>query len=579
MPAFGWTGQGLEVDLTATAWRKVALPEEVYRRCLGGRGLAVNLIAQEMDAAGDPLSPQAPLLFAAGPLVGTRTPTSGRHAVAAKSPLTGTIFDANSGGRFGAELKRAGFDYILLRGRAASPVALTIRDGEIKIESAAALWGLNTSETLAHFKAFSSACCVGRAAENGVLYAGILNDGHSLAGRGGLGTVMAGKNLKAIAVSGSGKVAVADAARFKESLQEISRLIIASPVASQGLSVYGTPALVNLINYMRIMPTANFRDSIFREAEGLSGETIADNYAIQRVPCRACPIGCKHAEQHSRAPLPEYETIAMLGPDLENASLETVITANRLCNEYGLDTITLGATLACYSELEGRKLDREELLSLIRQIGEGEGIGKELGQGSRVFAAKRGRAEASMTVKGLEIPGYDPRGALGMALGYATSNRGGCHLRAYMIGPEIFGKPKLIDRLSWSGKANLVALFQNFFAAVDSLVVCKFVTFSVGEEELADALSAVTGVAFSTEDLLKAGERCWNAERLFNLAAGFDTKDDKLPERFFREATPAGLKPLAKAQFQQVLQDYYSVRGWDQQGRPTPDKLADLGLN
>ncbi|NIM06125.1 MAG: aldehyde ferredoxin oxidoreductase [Armatimonadetes bacterium] len=578
MALFGWTGKGLEVDLTNSEWKRTTLSEEACRHFLGGRGLAVNLISEEMDPQADPLAAEASLVFAAGPLTGTRTPTSGRHAVAAKSPLTGTIFDANSGGRFGTELKRAGLDYILLRGRAPSPVVLTIRDEEIEIEPAEDLWGLNCTDTLAKMNNFASACCIGRAAENGALLAGIMNDGHSLAGRGGLGAVMANKNLKAIAISGSGKPRIANIERFDGALEEINRLIVASPVASKGLSNYGTPALVNLINYMRIMPTANFRDSFFKQAEDLSGETIADTYARYRAPCHACPIGCKHSEKGSRLPLPEYETIAMLGPDCSNPSLETVVEANRLCNDYGLDTISVGATLACYSEEEGRTLSKEEILSLIRQIGEGEGLGAELGKGSLQFSGRHNRDDLSMSVKGLELPGYDPRGALGMALGYATSNRGGCHLRAYMIGPEIFGKPKLIDRLSWSGKAGLVAIFQNFFAAVDSLVVCKFLTFSVGEEELADALSAATGIAFSTEDLLKVGERIWNAERLFNLGAGLDSEDDTLPQRFFSESTEAGLKPLQKDEFANALRQYYACRGWDEEGQPSTEKLTELGL-
>jgi len=255
-----------------------------------------------------------------------------------------------------------------------------------------------------------------------------------------------------------------------------------------------------------------------------------------------------------------------------------VMKANDLCNNYGLDTITAGATLACYSEIEGRDLAPQEMLDLIRQMGENEGLGAELAQGSMRYAASRGRPELSMSVKGLEIPGYDPRGVLGLALGYATSNRGGCHLRAYMIGPEIFGKPKLIDRTSWIGKSGLVRVFQDIFAAVDCLVVCKFALFSVGEEEFANILSAVTGMEFASEDLIRVGERIWNAERLFNIEAGFGARDDALPERFFTKGNGRAASPIDREEFQHALAEYYMFRGWDREGIPTPAKLAALGL-
>ena len=583
----GWMGKGLEVDLTAQRWELVDLDPDLLRSYLGGRGIGVKLVRDRMSPSANPLAmnrsgsgldPSGVLVFAAGPLTGTRTPTSGRHAVVSKSPLTGTMFDANAGGRFGAELKFAGLDYIAVTGRADRPVFLAIKDDQVSLEDASHLWGRNCYEVLEQLSEFKSVSCIGRAGEKGVLFASIMNDGHAAAARGGLGAVMGSKNLKAIAISGSHRPSIADPDLFRHRLTDITRLLVASPVSSKGLAEYGTPVLVNLINYMKVMPTGNFRESIFEQAEDLSGETIADTFSVRRIACHACPIACKRKDKESGRQIPEYETLAMLGPDCSNSDLETVVAANNLCNDYGMDTITAGATLACYSEIAGRNLSPEEMLDLIRQIGENQGTGAELAQGSMRYAISQGRAELSMSVKGLELPGYDPRGVLGLALGYATSNRGGCHLRAYMIGPEIFGKPKLIDRTSWSGKSGLVRVFQDIFTAVDCLVVCKFALFSVGEEEWANILSAVTGVEFVSEDIIRVGERIWNMERLFNIEAGFGAQDDALPERFFTEGNGRSAPPIDRQEFQHVLAEYYMFRGWDREGVPTPAKLAGLGL-
>jgi aldehyde:ferredoxin oxidoreductase len=529
-----------------------------------------------VSAGAAALSPDNLLVFAPGPLTGTRTSTSGRHAVVSKSPLTGTIFDCNAGGDFGVAMKSAGLDYIAIAGRAPSPVVLAIDGERVALEPAKGLWGANRSQVLEALSGRGSVACIGKAGERNTLIAAIMHGRGSAAGRGGLGAVMGSKLLKAIVVRGDRKPAVADEAAFTRRIADLSRLLIASTVASKGLAQYGTSSLVNLINYMRIIPTANFRRAYFAPAEAVSGETIAETYKSRRAPCAGCPVGCKR-ESGGRQ-VPEYETLAMFGPNNENADLEIIFEANRLCNEYGLDTISAGAAIACYAELEGRALGGQEMLELVRQMGQGEGVGAELAQGTARYAAARGHPDAAMQIKGLELPGYDPRGVLGLALGYATSNRGACHLRAYMVGLEILGKPKLIDRTSWQAKSWLVTLAQNIFAAVDALVVCKFALFTAGEEEFANLLSAVTGVDYPSEALVRVGERIWNLERLFNLREGFGAADDTLPARFFSEDGDERTPHLDRAEFDRVRAEYYDFRGWDAQGRPTAEKLRALGL-
>ena len=587
----GWWGKGLEVDLGSREISVKQLPREIMEMYLGGRGLGVKLLWDRLQAGTDPLSPQNILVFAAGPLTGTKAPAAGRHAVVTKSPLTGTIFDGNAGGYWGAALKKAGYDYICFRGRAARPVFLLVQGERVSLEDAAFLWGENTGRTLSLLQKKLSAgdtagnrkkrkygiACIGRAGEKGVSFACIMNDRGNTCGRGGLGAVMGSKNLKAVVVSGEKTVPLADESTFAQYRSDIMRLLVSSPVSSKGLSAFGTSVLVNLINYMKLLPTDNFRRVHFANAYEVSGEKIRDSYERRKKACYGCPIACK--ARAGEMDIPEYETLALLGPACNNASLESIMEMNRLCNEYGLDTITAGATLACYAELMGRDLKAQEMPGLLREIGENRGVGAELSRGSAALAVKRERPETSMQVKKLELPGYDPRGALGMALGYATSNRGGCHLRAYMIGPEIFGKPKLINRLTFAGKAGLLPIFQNFFTVMDSLAVCKFVSFSAGEEELAAILGAVTGVPFTTQQLLQTGERIWNLERLFNLREGIGSSDDTLPERFFQDSADNLARGINREEFVQALKDYYLYRGWTVEGIPTEEKLTQLGLN
>jgi len=573
---YGWCGRLIDVDLSHKKIGIVPLDPDTVRLYLGGRGLGVYLVYNELNRYIDPLSADNLLVFAAGPLTGTPVPTTGRFACVSKSPLTGTILDSNCGGRFGPYLKFAGYDAIIVRGASRTPVYIRIADDVVSIEDARSLWSKNVRDTTAALKEYGSVLCIGTAGERLVRFASIMNDNISALGRGGLGAVMGSKNLKAIVVNGSNRPKVYDPNLLRYRNADITRLLVASPVSSKGLRVYGTPVLMNLINYMKVLPTANFRRSTSPHAYELSGERIHERFGVKLTPCYGCPIACKREIKPSGVEVPEYETLAMLGTSCEVTNLNAIIEANHLCNDYGMDTISCGATIACYAELNNLQLDPGTLISLVHKIGTRKDVGDELAEGAHRYASKMGHPELSMDVKGLELPGYDPRGVFGMALGYATSNRGGCHTRAYIVGMEIFGKPKLIHRLSWVGKPNLVALLQNIFAAVDSTVMCKFALFSVSEEEIANALSAVTGIDFTSEDFIQVGERIWNLERLFNLREGFTKLDDTLPERFFQEDTD--VKRISKSEFMSALLEYYRARDWTKDGIPTHDKLQALSI-
>jgi len=574
----GWNFKILDVDLSDRRIKEKKLDLETARKFLGGRGLGVKILCDASQKHGvfEAFSDENPLVFAVGPLTGL-APMSGRHVVVSKSPLTGTIFDSSAGGFFGVELKFAGYDAVVVRGRAERLVYLEIEDEHCEIKDAEFLKCSNVTETSVKLgRGGRKVACIGRAGERLVRFANIMSDVHHACGRGGLGAVMGFKNLKAVVVRASRERkawwkhnGIADAEKFEEAKEDMMRLLRASPVL-KALSYYGTAALVNLVNYMRIMPTHNFRRSFFAAAENLSGETIREKYELRSRSCYGCFVACKHFTK-SGVKIPEYETLWAFGANCGNADLEKIVKANELCDDYGIDTISCGGTLACYFELTGRfdttaseggvvSGSGQEIVELVRKIGERESIGAELAEGSLRFAMNRGRRELSMSVKGLELPGYDPRGVFGQALAYATSNRGGCHLRAYMVSLEIVGKPKLVNRLTFDGKAALVVIFQNLAAAIDSLVLCKFSSFALSEEEYARVLSAVTSLDYKAEDLLNIGERIWSLERMFNLKH-LGRLEDTLPERFFESLDEEG--------FEKALREYYHLREWSADGVPT----------
>lgn len=567
---YGWAGKTVTIDLTDRKIEEGKSDIHILKSFIGGRGLGVKLYYDAIDPNIEPLSPENILVFATGPLTGTAAPMSGRHVMVSKSPLTGTIFDSSSGGFFGKELKFARIDALIIKGAAEKPVYIYIKNDEIEIKPANDLWGENVRACTQKLSSKGRVACIGRAGERLVPIANVMNDYFHACGRGGLGAVMGVKMLKAIVVKGDKKPTIADEEAFGKAHMDAMKL--AKNDASKGLSMYGTSAMANLMNYTKLLPVMNFRKAGFAGIDKVSGEFIRENYDVKGNACYNCTVACKHVIKSGDFlghEVPEYETLWAYGPDNNNEDMDAVIRANRLCNDYGMDTISSGSTIAAYAEIMGE--DIKELPELVEKIGEKEGIGAELGRGSKAFS-KSHRKDVAMQVKGLELPGYDPRGVFGMALAYATSNRGGCHLRAYMIAPEILGKPIKVEPRTFLGKAELVQAFQNATAALDSLVLCLFTSLSISEVEFAKLLSAATGVDYSMDEFYKCGERIWNLERLFNIKAGFSRKDDTLPERFFEGGG------INREEFEKAQDEYYNFRGWDESGVPAREKLDELGL-
>jgi len=607
-------GKILRVNLWEERVKEEVLPEEVLKKWIGGRGLGVYLMLKEVDPKINPFSPANKLLILTGPLTGTAAPSSGRWCSVTKSPLTNTIHDSHSGGKFGPELKFAGYDAIIIEGAAEKPVYLWIYDGKAELRDARHLWGKDTHTTtdmiieemtpvIGKDEAEKiKVACIGPAGENLVRFACIINDKNRAAGRGGHGAVMGSKKLKAIAVRGHKKIEVADPDKFREAVRAAMEKIRKSPVTSQGLPTYGTAVLVNIINKHGIFPTRNFKTGVFPTADKISGEKLAETILVKeearKEVCWGCPIGCARWTRITTPPWtgegggPEYETIWAFGAQCGVDNLEAIAKANFLCNELGLDTISMGHVIGTLMELaELGKIPKERLRGLRVEWGSPEaiveltwrtayrsGIGDDLAEGAKRLAEKYGAPEVAMVVRGQELPAYDPRGAQGHGLGYATSNRGGCHLRAYLIAPEVLGVPELVDRFTTKNKAKLLKDFQDGFAIVDSLVLCKFVTFAFFVEDFAALLSAATGWNYTTDDLMKIGEMIWNAERVFNILSFGDGRAyDTLPKRLLEEPMPEGPAKGHVVRLEEMLDEYYKVRGW-KDGRPTRKTLERLGL-
>ena len=614
MKVGGYANKILRVNLSTKSIKTETLPEDVLKTWIGGRGLGVYLMLREVDPKVEPLSAENKLMILTGPLTGLAgAPEPGRWCSVTKSPLTHTIHDSQSGGKFGPELKFAGYDGIIIEGASDHPVYLFITNDKTEIKRACHLWGKDvhttTDEIVGELKSELGddakdvkVAAIGPAGEKLVKFAAILNDKNRAAGRGGHGAVMGYKKLKAIAVKGYAKpdVAVEDAYRaaVKKSLTKHKE----SLVTSQGLPTYGTAILINVINNAGVFPTRNFQTGVFSGAEKISGETLAETYLDKKLSkeeaCWGCAINCarysivKEERFSGEGGGPEYETIWALGAETGTDNLAAISKANFLCNELGLDTISMGVTIGTLFELiEKGKIPKEMLRGLNAKWGSSEaivelvwrtayrsGIGDDLAEGAKLLAEKYGAPEVAMHVRGQELPAYDPRGVQGHALAYATSNRGGCHLRAYMISPEVLGVPTMVDRFETKGKPEMVIHFQNVFAVIDSLVICKFSSFAIWLEEYRELLNAVTGWNLSDSEVEKIGERIYNAERAFNvLSFGDGVEYDTLPKRLLEEPMPEGPSKGHVARLNEMLPEYYKLRGWVD-GRPTSDKLEELGL-
>ena len=589
----GWNGKILEIDLTTQSYKSYPLDMEMARQYIGGRGLGARLLWDLVGPGVDPLAPENVLIFTNGPLTGTGYQTSNRFSVTTKSPLTGTVLDANSGGFWGMQFKKTGYDVMIVRGKSEKPVWIEIKNAEITFHDASELWGMRVfslTEKLGQNNNKRNVLCIGPAGENLSRMAAIMNDRERAAARGGPGAVMGSKNLKAIVVEGKERPEIVDKERFKFMLYETRKLLAASPLTSQALPEFGTVVLMNIINNIGALATRNHQQVQFEGAESISGEELTEKYLVKNQACWACPIGCtrisKTEKVEGEGEGPEFESTWALGAQCGIDDLPAIIEANAICNDLGLDTISVGSTIACAMELsEKGYMDSDlrfghadQLAPTIEAIAARSDVGSDLADGSLRLATKYGHPELSMSAKGMEMPAYDPRGLQGQGLLYATSNRGGCHMRGNMIGLEVLGLPKLIDRFQVQGKSTFVALNQNSNAAIDSLVVCKFTNTGVADEYFARVLSAVTGVQYATTDMIKVGERVWNLERLYNNREGFTTNDDTLPPRLLTEAPEDGPSKGWVSNLEPMLKEYYRTRGWDENGVPTPKKLAELGL-
>ncbi len=595
----GYCGKLLRVDLTNGTVKTEPLDMAAAGKFIGGRGLGTYYLTKEVDPQVDALSPANKLILLTGPMTGAPVPTSARYMAVTKSPLTGTVASSNSGGQWGAELKFAGYDGIIIEGKSAKPVYLTIRDEKVELLDATAYWGKLVGEATdelveASGDAKSKVLAIGPAGEKLSPIAAIMNDKSRAAGRSGVGAVMGSKNLKAIVTRGTGKVVPADVAKTKEVVKRLIGAIRENPVTGTGLPTYGTAVLVNVINESGVYPTNNFQAAYMPTADKASGEVLAEKYLVGKEVCYRCPIACGRLTEVDgvKGGGPEYETIWAYSADCGIDDLEPVIKANRLCNEYGLDTISAGATIACAMELVQRGLIKPEevdgpalefgsgeaIVEWTRKMGACEGLGAKLALGSYRLADMYGAAELSMTVKKQELPAYDPRGIQGHGLQYATSNRGGCHVRGYLISPEILGIPEKLDPASIDGKAAWAKGFQDLTATIDSLGICLFTSFALGADDYRDMFNAVVGEAWAADDIVCAGERIWNLERQFNLAAGVDPGQDTLPKRLLKEPIPDGPAAGQVHRLDEMLPAYYEGRGWSPEGVPTDEKLVALGL-
>ena len=613
-----WSEKILRVDLSAGTCISEPLNMEWAQDYMGQRGLATKYLVEETDPNVDPFSPDNKMIIATGPLTGTIAPTSGRWSVVCKSPLTGAIACSNSGGFFGGELKNAGWDMIIFEGKSDTPVYLDITNDKAELKDASDLWGKSVWETETTLRERRGdndvrVASIGLAGEKGVLYAAVVNDMDRAAGRSGVGAVMGSKNLKAMVVRGTVGVKVKDPMAMMKTSNTAKEILAENAITGEGLPTHGTQVLMNVINELGALPTRNGHDVQFEGAHDISAEAMAepresDGEAnlVSNAACFNCPISCQRRSKIDPSHFtvkdkPEYQMVSggleyeaawALGAACGVKDLDAVTYANFVCNEQGLDPITLGSTLGAAMDLYaagaitsddtgGHELtfgNTEAFVAMVDATAKGEGFGKALGQGSKRLCDKYGHPEFSMTVKGQEFPAYDPRAIQGMGLGYATSNRGACHLRAYTVSSEVLGIGGKTDPLVTEGKAGLVKAFQDLTAAVDSSGTCIFTTFALTGDDIAPMIDAACEGDWGVERLNEVGERIWNMERQYNIAAGFTGADDTLPERMLKDIAKTGSAKGSVNRLDEMLPEYYQVRGWDESGVPTQDTLSRLSL-
>jgi len=590
----GYAGTILYMDLSRNTVTKKPFPPELKRLYLGGRGIGVRLITDMVPADTDPLSEKSVIVFATGPLTGSGVPLGARHQVVAKSPFNDTLCSSDSGAFFGHELKTAGFDAVVVSGRAKKPVYLWLSNGDAEIRDATPYWGMTVNETTRGIQKdlgdpHIRITCIGPAGERLSRIACVMSDQYRASGRGGLGAVMGAKNLKAVAARGDRKIGVAQPEKLKAISAATRKKIADGKVTSGGLANYGTQVLMNLINTHYILPTKNHQSAYFADAEKISGEEMAKTILVRKKPCYGCQIGCGRGTKMDgiESEGPEYENAWAFGADCGINDLTWITRANYAANDLGLDAISAGVTIACAMELSEKGFLKEKIAfgdgaamcDLVKKMGYREGIGDAMADGSYRFAEKLGHPELSMSVKKMELPAYDPRGLQGMGLSYATGVRGGDHINGYMVSPEVVGLPQKLDPFTNEGKAVWTKAFQDLTATMDAAGICIFSSLApMGAPEYAVMLSAVTGMPIDEREVMRIGERIWNVQKLFNLKVGYTKRDDTLPRRLLTEPLKEGAPTGRVWQREPLLDEYYAARGWDSEGVPTPAKLKELGL-
>ncbi len=593
-----YIGKILRVNLTNHTLTSEYFDIDLAIKFIGGRGLGTKWLYDEGVATVNPLADDNKLVYLTGPMTGTSAPTSGRYMVITKSPLTNVIACSNAGGIWGAMLKYAGWDGIIVEGKSHEPVYLNIVDDCVELLAANQYWGMTSGaldNTLKQAHPKCSVLSIGPAGEQQSLLACIMNDKDRAAGRGGVGAVMGSKLLKAITVSASRRsVPVADANALKVASNNYLKIIKKNAITGEALPTYGTAVLVNIINNAGAYPTRNWQESYFDTARNTSGEVLKQKLLVKQSFCHRCPIGCGRIIKLKGQQVsgPEHAPIWAYGANCGVDDIVAISEANFWCNEYGLDAISTPCTIAAAMELYEKGLIKEEhcenvplvwgssaaIVEWTKRMGQGQlPLARLMANGSHRLCTSYGHAEFSMSVKKQELPSYDARGVQGIGITYATSNRGGCHVRGYTITPEIIGLPEQLDRTATEGKAFWVKILQDLTAVIDSMGMCLFSSFALTAPQYANLLNAATGTKYDVEELLKVGERIYNAERMFNLDAGMKAEDDTLPLRLLNEAVKKGPSKGMVHRLETVLPQYYKERGWVD-GFPTKETLQRLDL-
>ena len=600
----------LEIDLTNQNVHKLKVSEDEWRKYLGGSGIAAKYLYQHLDPSIPPLHPDNPLLFFPGLLTGIPIPTASKTSICGRSPLTGIWNEATVGGQWGAALKKNGYEGIIVKGKAPRPMYLFIHSDGVVFEDARTLWGLDTYETSEKIEAFHprvQIASIGQAGENLIPISAIVIDAPHcrVAGRGGLGAVMGSKNLKAIAVQAEKKpIPIADQEGLRKSVKELTPSI---RQYTQYLRNYGTGGSVEVREYTGDLPIKNFAQSRWSGAVKTTGQAIADTIFKKHYACYACPIACGKEVTFKEKPFivrgPEYETLSAFGSLLLNDDLDSIVLMNDLCNRYGIDTISLGVSLAftieAYEEglikkedLDGIDLNwgnQDAFITITHQVARNEKLGQLIGQGVRAFSHQLGgnSAEYAIHTKGLEYPMHDPRAYISMTLNYATANRGSCHLESlsFMIEsglpvPDLgYDEHNEVDPHSSENKAELVIKLQDYMNVLNALGLCKFLlTGRIGPTTVCEWVNKVTGWDLDQEELMQIGQRLHNLKRLYNVKLGIDKKDDTVPPRLLHLARTDGLAAGILPKFDHMLAEYYLIRGWDDQGIPKEDKIKELEL-